>query len=152
MPATYISTTSVPKAQMLKILRLKRSLTIGKITYNGGSKVVCNADGSATIKISVELTNSGNVDLNPGDENFSLSLINWDGKPVYATSDITQAIAQGKAITYEATFNIANAKSYTGYKSMYVQENISNTKKWAASFSFVPYEPGLMVSTEEETL
>lgn len=127
-----------------------RKLTITSASLVGSSKIDCNADGSATINVKVSLTNSGNVDLNPGDENFSLSLVSSDKLTTYATYNIENAIAQGTTEEIEVAFNIPNAASYTSYISMYLQENVSSNSKWVASPTFIAYKPILKVLDEEE--
>lgn len=114
-------------------------------TYN------MNEDGTTTIQLLVNLSNTGDVDLNAGDEDFSLSLITkgyYSGTiTTYenATANIEQNIAVGETanvtVTLTAPANADMYKSSSYYTYFGVMENVSGTK----SSSFVqatikPYE------------
>lgn len=130
----------------------EKSLSItGLSSVEGGNYIVNqNEDGTTDIELKVTLKNTGDVDFNAGDANYTLTLVK---KPSYgsetvfddATFAIDQTIAAGEEATFIASFT-APAELGTGWMYLKVKENISGTtssaqvwtqvKEYASGFVF----------------
>lgn len=136
-------------------VELSKALAIKKVTYvavnsaSSGTEDV-GADGKFNVKFKVTLQNTGDVDLNPGDENYSLSIINYD-KKVLATQPITEALKAGATLT---DVEIATKLAYATYSKrdrFDVKENISNTSSYGTWLEPVPYAPVIHLRDSNST-
>ena len=110
----------------------EKKLTINNIAdVNGASTTYFDqqADGSILARYLVTLTNTGDVDLNPGDENYTLSLFNRSAPAtLYGAFPIPVAIAVGKTCD-PFEMQITLPADQAGWKNWDVKENISGTTK-----------------------
>ena len=130
---------------------LARSLKITNVvkSTNTGYNIDCDATGHFTIELKATITNNGDVTLNPGDENYSLSLVAVKDNGILGTTDINQTLAPGESGEFTIV-GVADYATYSGYLGYTVKENVSNTvstnKQW---FEAVPYAPIMELRTSD---
>ena len=121
----------------------EKKLTINNIAdVNGASTTYFDqqADGTILARYLVTLTNTGDVDLNPGDENYTLSLFNRSAPAtLYGAFAIPVAIAVGKTCD-PFEMQITLPADQAGWKNWDVKENISGTTKEGKWCGTNPYE------------
>lgn len=132
---------------------LARSLKVTSVakTTNTGYSVDCDESGNFKIELKTTVQNNGDVTLNPGDENYSLSVIAVKDNSVLGTKDIDVALAPGESAEFNVT-GIADYETYKGYLGYTIKENVSNTvstsKQW---YEPVPYAPAMEVRTSDNS-
>lgn len=126
-----------------------RALTIDAVSLISDTAIVCDANGNATVKAAVTLTNSGNVDLNPGDEGYSLTLSDESGAAILATAAIDSVLAAGATKTIPVTFAVENAKSYTTAQPLWIEEGVTASKTELATIAFEEQRYGVQVIDED---
>lgn len=128
-----------------------KGLTVTGVTNNSGSTVDCDADNNFTLNFTATIMNTGDVVLNPGDEGYSLSIVNYSrDNAVISTTSITEALAVGAT----TTVNITGTAAYADYpdRNRYdVMENISQTSKMAGWIEFKPYLPAVSLRSADNT-
>ena len=121
----------------------EKKLTINNIAdVNGASTTYFDqqADGTILARYLVTLTNTGDVDLNPGDENYTLSLFNRSAPAtLYGAFPIPVAIAVGKTCD-PFEMQISLPADQAGWKFWDVKENISGTTKEGKNCGTNAYE------------
>lgn len=127
-------------------LMLRKELTIVSATLTSDSNNLdANEQGKATISYDVVVKNSGDAELKPGDENYSLSVINYSKKnEVLGTVNIDQTLAAG-ATSSVIPVVIEFAVSENSRCRYDVKENISGTSKFGAWLEAYPYAPDFVV-------
>ncbi len=124
----------------------KKGLTIvslSKISGGYSSDIDCDSDNNYTIGYNVVLRNSGDLALETGDKNYSLTLlkdISANNGDSIDTFPIERNMQPGDTLHMQVvkTFNYKD-NDYVG--SYAVRENITNTQMTGATFHPVPYEP-----------
>lgn len=130
---------------------LARSLKITSVTKasNTGYSIDCDPTGHFTIELKATVTNNGDVTLNPGDENYSLSVVAVKNNGILGTKDIDQTLAPGESAEFTVA-GTADYATYSGYLGYTVKENVSNTvstnKQW---YEPVPYAPVMELRTSD---
>ena len=136
---------------------LKGELTLGKVelvtTKYAGSYIDAGADGYAEFVFEVSLTNTGDLDLNPGDENYSLSVVSIDSddnQKVISTTPINVALAKGASTTtpIQVTTRIAVPENIPNTRYDVV-ENVSGTSKYGDWIEFCTYSPEFVLSNSD---
>ena len=102
-------------------------------------------DGTLKVQLKVTLQNTGDYDLNPGDDNYTLTVASASsasGTKTYydgASIAITEAIAAGETKDIDVDFYVP----YTsGWKYWFVKENVSGTTSSSSRYAGVTaYEP-----------
>ena len=120
---------------------LTKALTISKVDVKTNASVDCDTEGKFTVAMDVTVTNSGDVDLAPGDENYSVSIVNNSKNyTVVATKAIDVALAKGESTTVSlsGTDVYDKAKAYCRYDA---RENLTKTTAMGAWIEAVPYLP-----------
>lgn len=136
-------------------VELAKALTIKKVTpvavnsASTGTEDV-DADGNFNVKFKVTLQNTGDVDLKPGDANYSLSIINYD-KTVLATQPITQALAAGATLSDVEIATKLDYKTHSKRDRYDVKENISNTSSYGTWLEPVPYTAAILLRDSNST-
>lgn len=127
---------------------LSKSLKVTAVSkVNSGYSVDCNAEGKFPIALKTTVSNNGDLAISPGDENYSLSVIESKSKEVIGTSDIEIALEPGASADVEFTV-YADYETYKGYKGYQVKENITGTVSSSTQwFEPTPYEPLMEVRT-----
>ena len=119
---------------------LKPSLQIDKVTLVSESEPAADADGKFKVAFDVMITNNGQVDLNPGDENYSLSIIDMDKTQVFVTQNINVALAVGESteapLRIETEVDINQNSNRDRYD---IQENLGETSVYGAWIEPIPY-------------
>lgn len=131
-------------------INYQRGLTIKSVTDKNPYNIDCNADGKFPFQCQVILQNTGDYDLNPGDEGFSLSVYNYRDTttPVF-TFPLTDAIAVGASDTVlvSGLIDYATNSDRTRYD---VYENITNTKGQSGVWvQATPYAPVLTLRNDD---
>lgn len=124
---------------------LKKSLKVTNLTKSiTGYDVDCDATNHFPISLKATIQNNGDYTINPGDENYSLSVlavVNKTDEKLAGTQDITVALAPGEKTDVELNFNVDYAEFY-GYLGFYVRENLGNTtstyKQYYQPVAYVP--------------
>ena len=140
----------------------EKKLVINSVSVvSGNTPVICNQneDGSANVTANVTITNTGDVDLAVGDENYSLAFVwkTYHGSAVNTYDnvkfDIPENLAKGEQKTITVSFNIPSdvvsaifSDMSRGFFYLKVKENISGTtssaqlqcqlKEYASKFIF----------------
>lgn len=135
----YIDDFVADKADIV----LQKSLLVSKVSYNGKSKVDCDAEGNFPISYEVSVTNNGDVDLTEGTEGYSLSVRNYSkGNAVVFTQPLKGNLAVGASTTVTVS-GIANCNTYPNRNRYDVYEDLTNTSKVGEWIEPVPYKPVL---------
>ena len=119
---------------------LRSALKLDRVTLVSESEPVANAENKFTVAFDVTLTNTGEVDLNPGAENYSLSIINQEGDVVFATVPVEVPLAVGA--TTESPVRVEASLDATTYseRARYdVRENITGTSSYGSWIEPIPY-------------
>lgn len=134
----------------------KKALKLSNVTnvvYRGASNgnEDVDANGNFGIKFLVTLVNNGDVNFAPGDENYSLSIHNYNDS-VVATVPITEPLAAGDTLKdYVLQTELPYAK-YSKRDRYDVYENIGGTHTYGAWIEPVPYEPVVRVSDDNGSI
>ena len=125
----------------------RRAMTLGDVAFVS-KPLFTGADGNVSAPFTVTVTNSGNVALNPGDENYTLTLYT-DTHGDLVTIPLTEALAAGesKTMSIAASFPISlisaksNLNSSKGayYVGLCVRENLKQGNKSIAWTDIYPY-------------
>lgn len=141
----YIDDFVADKADIV----LQKSLLVSKVSYNGKSKVDCDAEGNFPISYEVSVTNNGDVDLTEGTEGYSLSVRNYSkGNAVVFTQPLKGNLAVGASTTV-TVFGIANCNTYPNRNRYDVYEDLTNTSKVGEWIEPVPYKPVLTMRNDD---
>lgn len=130
-----------------------KALKIKSVTNKNPKVVDCNADGMFPFTCAVELQNTGDFDLNPGDEGYTLSVVDYrDTSTPCFVYPIDQQLAAGATATVQVSGLISCGSEVTS--SRYdIYENISNTVSLSGIWvSPVPYKPILSVYQDGQKL
>ncbi len=127
---------------------LAKALTITKATLLSSTSPDCDPDGNFSIKMSVAVTNTGDVDLAPGDENYSLSIVANNTGAVLGTKDIDKALAVGASDVFEIECT-ANVSDYAKRQRYDAKENLGGTTAVGGWIEPVAYVPKLVFKDSE---
>ena len=132
---------------------IERTLTVTKVANlegdegTGGTTTYFEEqpDGTLKVQLKVTLQNTGDIDLNPGDDNYTLTVASatyTSGTKTYyndASIAITEAIAAGATTDIDVDFYVP----YTsGWKYWFVKENVSGTTSSSYRYAgTTAYEP-----------
>lgn len=134
-------------------VELVKALKVTNQSSVGSTDVYCNAERKYTVTIKATIQNIGDLDINVGDENYSLSVVDKKTGNVLSTTSVNEALAVGgKAdITVSAEVDYA---TYSGYnRAFQVKENITGTTYESQTY-FYPkdYVPELDVRDSKSYL
>lgn len=111
------------------------ALTIGDVEVSPSEGALYANDENRITNLSyvINLTNSGDIDLNPGDEGFSVTLVHSSGTDLQ-TIDVTTPIAAGESalVTFNWDFSvdpIVKEDEPKVWSRLNVRENVSSTQK-----------------------
>ena len=112
------------------------------------------ANGKVLVSYTVTVTNTGDVDLTQGTENFSVSIINGTTGEVYSTVAVPQDLAKGATsaefvVSAEVDASIW-PNSYT-YINMNLKENLFGSIVQRAQSTYAAYEPVFVFRAAEST-
>lgn len=102
-------------------------------------------DGKYPMSIAVTLLNNGDYDLNPGDENYSITVTERESGAEIGTAPISKAITKGETAMDTITV-YADYATYPKQTGVKVRENISGTQYQYQSYvTPTPYEPIMQI-------
>ena len=141
----YIDDFSADKAEY----ELVKALKIDKVTNNGKQEPDCNAEGKFPINYTVQYTNNGDIDLTPGMEGYSLSIVNYSKEnAVVYTLPLTEPLAVGAS----ATATLATDVDYATYPSRNrydVMENLTQTTSYGTWIEPTKYAPEMQIRNSD---
>lgn len=144
----YIDDFAADKADIV----LQKSLLVSKVSYNGKSKVDCDADGNFPMSYEVSITNNGDVDLTEGTEGYSLSVRNYSkGNAVVFTQPLKGNLAVGASTTVTVSGTV-NSNTYPSNNRYDVFEDLTNTSKYGAWIEPVPYKPVITMRNSNDKI
>ncbi len=122
---------------------LKAAMTVTKVSLVGENELMANEDNQITFSFDATVQNTGEVELTPGMEGYSLSIVNNSrDNAVVATKDMTETLAVGASTTVNisATMTIELEEGEKEmYESFYVMENLGGTSEYGAWITGIPY-------------
>lgn len=96
--------------------------------WNVKTYVMSNAEGDYTLSYDVELTNSGEVALNPGDEGYTITIINQESGDVIAEQlPINVSIEPGQTKTANVKMQLNSNTTGTDFYLL-IRENVTSTE------------------------
>ena len=126
-------------------VELVKALKVTNQSAVGSTDVYCNAERKYTVTIMATIQNIGDLDINVGDENYSLSVIDKTTGNVLSTTPVNEALAVGGTADVTVAAEVDYA-TYSGYRAFQVRENItSTTYKSQTYFDPKDYVPKLDV-------
>ena len=136
---------------------LQRGLTITSLTPAVAEQNIdCDENNQFEVKATVKVKNTGEVDLNPGDEGYNLTIVlmqpdgtgSYVAERVLSTTDIATALAVGQEsdeIVMSAIIDEASIQPEQGKEDKArrydVFENVSGTNRGIRNYTPVPYAP-----------
>lgn len=147
----YLDNFSAPSVEIESV----KDVTIASASEVGSREPLCNAAGDFVVGYKVRLTNNGDVTFNPGDEGYSLSLIDYsNGNQVLKTQAIDQTLAPGQSIEVTLTDTLNYDQTLTtSYSSkrfrVDVRENVNGSTFTGSWWEPTPYKPIMRVRNEK---
>jgi len=110
----------------------------------------CDADNNFTVTMDVTVKNTGEVTLNPNDENYSVSILFGSSNEVVGIWNIPTALAVGESTTVSVTSKALDFATYGGTNRFNAKENITGTVSSSYIYvSPVAYVPKLVVRNDD---
>ena len=107
----FIDDFSADQADVVKM----PGMTISKVVYKGSSDPLCNENGKFPMNFTVTIDNTGDLELTPGMENYSLSVINGSkADAVMYTFPVNVSLAVGASTSVEITGEV-DGNAYPNY-------------------------------------
>lgn len=129
---------------------LRRELTIENVTMVSDDEIDADESGNVTLTFTVKIANTGEVDFNPDDENYSVSIVNQSqGNAVVGTQAINFPLAAGAT---SDVFEVSAVMAVTeNVRNRYdVMENIGGTTGFGGWVEVFPYESDFFLSFKDE--
>ena len=129
---------------------LRRELTIENVTLVSDDEIDADESGNVTLTFTVKIANTGEVDFNPGDENYSVSIVNYSqDNAVVGTQAIDFPLAAGET---SDVFEVSAVVAVTeNVRDRYdVMENIGGTTEFGGWVEVFPYESDFFLSFKDE--
>lgn len=129
---------------------LRRELTIENVTMVSDDEIDADESGNVTLTFTVKIANTGEVDFNPDDENYSVSIVNQSqGNAVVGTQAIDFPLAAGATSdVFEVSAVMAVTENVRGRYD--VMENIGGTTGFGGWVEVFPYKPDFFLSFKGE--
>lgn len=136
---------------------IERTLTVTKVANlagyegTGGSTTYFEQqpDGTLKVQLKVTLQNTGDIDLNPGDAGYTLTLVSdYYGTKTYyddESIDVNEALAAGEIKTIDVDFYVPFTSNWINWR---IKENVSGTTSSSYRYAgAIAYEPKLVFRT-----
>lgn len=126
-------------------VELLKAMKIDRVTNLGKSEPDCSQEGKFTISYAVKYSNVGDVDLTPGTENYSLSIVNYSKSN---EAVFTLPIAKPLAVGEQATDTLTTEVDYATYpdRNRYdVMENLTQTTSYGSWIEPTAYVPAMQL-------
>ena len=127
-----------------------KELTISKVKLTSAETAYCTPEGKFTVSMDVTVKNTGAVELQAGETNYSLSIYNNSKSVAVYTQDITENMAVGA----EKTFTLSTELNYSEYpdrNGYYAKENITNATLYCAWIEPIAYKPDPVFKNEDNS-
>ena len=136
---------------------LMKSMKITKLEMLNSTKPDIDAEGNLQYSFNVTLQNTGDVDFTPGDEKFSLSLVNYsNSNKVIDTKAIGEPLCVGeeKTLPFAGTIKSSDLlyMSSMTRARVDVKENISGTSEQGGWLEPVAYKSVMTIKNGSTTL
>lgn len=139
--SVYIDDFSADQADVVKTA----GMTVSKVKNNGSEKPFCNAEGKFTVDLTATIENTGDLELTPGMENYSLSVVNTQkNDAVMFTVPVSVGLAVGEKADVRLQGEV-DGNIYPDYNKYNVRENFGGSTAFGAWLTPVPYKPILEV-------
>ena len=132
------------------VIELRKELNVSLVKLLSGATADADADGNITLKMNVKVKNNGDIALNPGDENYSLSIIRKNTGSAADTEVYTQPIAVALQPGETSDFIELNAVipvTESARSRFDVRENITGSSSYGGWVDIYAYKPDFSVTT-----
>lgn len=122
-------------------VELAKSLKINALTgTSNNSSVDVTDDGTFPISFTADVENNGDVDLAPGEKNYSLSIVNSDNDSTLVTVPVSVPLAVGAtaSVDLKAAVEYSKVSKRVRYD---VRENLTGTSKMGSWVEPIPNVP-----------
>ena len=132
------------------VIELRKELKVSLVKLMSGATADADADGNITLKMNVKIKNNGDIALNPGDENYSLSIVRKNTGSAADTEVYTQPIAVALQPGETSDFIELNAVipvTESARSRFDVRENITGSSSYGGWVDIYAYKPDFSVTT-----
>ena len=132
------------------VIELRKELNVSLVKLLSGATADADADGNITLKMNVKVKNNGDIALNPGDENYSLSIMRKNTGSAADTEVYTQPIAVALQPGETSDFIELNAVipvTESARSRFDVRENITGSSSYGGWVDIYAYKPDFSVTT-----
>ena len=132
------------------VIELRKELKVSLVRLLSGATADADADGNITLKMNVKVKNNGDVAFNPGDENYSLSIVRKNTGSAADTEVYTQPIAVALQPGETSDFIELNAVipvTESARSRFDVRENITGSSSYGGWVDIYAYKPDFSVTT-----
>ena len=132
------------------VIELRKELKVSLVRLLSGATADADADGNITLKMNVKVKNNGDVAFNPGDENYSLSIIRKNTGSAADTEVYNQPIAVALQPGETSDFIELNAVipvTESARSRFDVKENITGSSSYGGWVDIYAYKPDFSVTT-----
>ena len=132
------------------VIELRKKLNVSLVKLMSGATADADADGNITLKMNVKVKNNGDVAFNPGDENYSLSIMRKNTGSAADTEVYTQPIAVALQPGETSDFIELNAVipvTESARSRFDVRENITGSSSYGGRVDIYAYKPDFSVTT-----
>ena len=132
------------------VIELRKELNVSLVKLLSGATADADAAGNITLKMNVKVKNNGDVAFNPGDENYSLSIVRKNTGSAADTEVYTQPIAVALQPGETSDFIELNAVipvTESARSRFDVRENITGSSSYGGWVDIYAYKPDFSVTT-----
>ena len=132
------------------VIELRKELDVSLVKLMSGATADADADGNITLKMNVKVKNNGDIAFNPGDENYSLSIMRKNTGSAADTEVYTQPIAVALQPGETSDFIELNAVipvTESARSRFDVRENITGSSSYGGWVDIYAYKPDFSVTT-----
>ena len=132
------------------VIELRKKLNVSLVKLMSGATADADADGNITLKMNIKVKNNGDVAFNPGDENYSLSIMRKNTGSAADTEVYTQPIAVALQPGETSDFIELNAVipvTESARSRFDVRENITGSSSYGGWVDIYAYKPDFSVTT-----
>ena len=132
------------------VIELRKELQVSLVRLLSGATADADAAGNITLKMNVKVKNNGDVAFNPGDENYSLSIIRKNTGSAADTEVYNQPIAVALQPGETSDFIELNAVipvTESARSRFDVRENITGSSSYGGWVDIYAYKPDFSVTT-----
>lgn len=103
-------------------------------------RAVADSEGNVTLSATVNIENTGNVSLMPGEDNYSITVKSYSTE--LCTVPVTEALAAGDAMdfVFDIPYTLSNPQANQTL-SVSLKENVSGTSSSSVSYDLIAYVP-----------